>query len=33
MFSPFHFNPNRMTFLGIVLGIFAVALVRAVLHI
>lgn len=32
-FSPFNFNPNRYTFFGIALGVFAVAALRAMLHI
>ena len=32
MFSPFNFNPNKYTFLGIVLGIVAVAVLRAALN-
>jgi len=32
MLPPFDFNPNKTTFLGIVLGIFLVAVARAVFH-
>lgn len=33
MFSPFHFNVNKDTFVGVVIGILFVAVLRAMLRI